>query len=278
MRRFCLFLLTVFLVFAVSGCWSTHKLTMSKFKSPIDQSSFSPSLGERKFTKLMIIPPSGTARGVFEPKIVLFEREFVRRGITVISGAITGRVVLENPDSLAKKNEDAAELSDMERALVMARKTGADAILQIGDFWWSKNTRFTRFFVAEEIDGAPFREVDKAEYDGWPGVKKMFRSHEISFISRFVNLEDGEVIASFDIKMPANFLLPADYEATFRVPPSEGRLKSENFQYERTWTVRAPKQEAITYSSLPWWENDEDIARQVEEYVIEYVAKVLTAR
>lgn len=278
MRRICLRLLSVSLVCTASGCASMHNLTMQRVRPPIDQSAFSPSLKAKKFAKLMIIPPSGTARAVFEPRIVLFERALLKRGITVISGAITGRVVMENPDAVAKKNEAAAELSDMERALIMAKKTGADAILQIGDFWWSKNTKYTRFFVTEKTDRAPFREVDKEEYDGWKGAKKMFKSPEISFVSRLVDVENGEIIASFDVKMPANFLLPRDYEATFRVPPSEGKLKRENFQYERIWTIMSPTQQQTAFSSLPWWDDNEDMARQVEEYVIEYVARIITAQ
>lgn len=255
------------------GCANTLSLTMDKDKPPIDQSSLSPKVKEKKYTKLMVIPPSGTARGTFEPKIVLFEREFLKRGITVISGAITGRVVLETGDTSAKKSESAAELSDMERALIMAKKTGADAILQIGAFQWTAATKPTRFFVAEDVPNGRFREVTADEFNAWSELKKAYASQELSFIGRLVDVDNGEVIASFDLKMPANYLLPGNYTA--RLSGADD-VMSESFQYERRWATVDQVGNYIWHSNLPWC--TEDSIKRVEATLIEYVVKRITGQ
>lgn len=228
----------------LSGCVSTSTLTMTREKPVVDQSVVSPKLEKNKYGKIMVIPPSGTARGTFEPQIVLFEREFLRRGMTVISGAITGKVVLEAPGGDdEKKSEAAALLSDLERALVMAKRTGADAILQIGDFSWSKESKNTRFFVVE-APGAPFREVTPEAYNTFSGFKMRYYSQELRFIGRLVDVENGEVVATLDVALPLNHVLPEDYLAHFtydiwREPT--WMQNSENFPMAGNWSESAKK-------------------------------------
>jgi len=157
------------------GCATTHNLTMKADLPPIDRSVLSPKLKEKKFTKIIVIPPSGTVRGTFEPKIVLFEREFLRQGMTVISGAITGRIVMDAVDKPnEKKGEAARDLSDMERALVMARNTGAEAILQLGEYKWDLTEKLWRYFIADAVKDSDFRETDNKEWkdiNRWVTVK-----------------------------------------------------------------------------------------------------------
>ena len=216
------------LLYILSGC-RTSVLTMSHYKPPINQSEVSPKLKARKITKVMVIPPSGTARGKFDEHIVWFEQEFLKRGITVISGAITGKVVLESPNSTdEKKNESAALLSDLERALIMAKRTGAEAILQVGDLRWSEKMIATRYFITWKA-GTPFREISQQEYaltscrdifaeKAWSlfrnsGCRVAYPAGELYFVGRFVDVDNGEVIATLNITMPWNYVLPVDYVA-----------------------------------------------------------------
>ena len=198
-----LFLALFIPVFAVmsGGCATSHYLTMKADGQPFDESAFSPRFKERKCTKLIVIPPSGTARGAFETQIALFEREFLRKGLTVISGAITGRVVMEatvRADTKAdeKMSDMAGGLSDLERALVMAKKTGADAILQLGEFRWTRDKEWTRFFIADPGDNSNFREVGNDVWRSWTGPRWTCDSVELVFVGKIVDVDNGEVLAT----------------------------------------------------------------------------------
>ena len=59
----------------------------------VDQSSVSPSLQSGIFERIMIVPPPGSAGVEFQDNLAAIERSFIARGITVISSAITSRVI-----------------------------------------------------------------------------------------------------------------------------------------------------------------------------------------
>jgi len=268
--------IAVLLAGMAGGCATVHPLRMTAEKAPYSSSVVSPKLAEKKLKKIMVIPPSGTVRGAFETQLVLFEKEFLKRGITVIAGAITGRVVLESGIGGQEKREEGAQgLSDMERALVMAEKTGADAILQIGNFSWSSDSKESRFFTGTAEGNTPFAETDQKTYKSWPGPKYYFASPELSFIGRVVDVSNGEVVASLDVRMPANFSLPRDYEAQLviqgpGIPPA---IQSEPaFQYTTIeWTNTAGVWQSR--SSSTWLK---DAMEQAEARVIETAVRQVT--
>lgn len=242
-----------------TGCMNVSVLTMTSRKPAIDQSVVAPKVAEKKFKKVMVIPPSGTARGAFEPQIVLFEREFLKRNVTVISGAITGKVVLESAaGSDEKKSEAAALLSDLERALIMAKRTGAEAILQVGEFDWSKHEKPTRFFLAG-APGMPFREVKQEEYTAYTGEKRSFYSYELRFVGRLVDVENGEVMATFEVALPMNYVLSADYIASYIHDVMSG------------WQP-TPIRENFPYSSHSVSSERKAVERRVIEIVVEHLA------
>jgi hypothetical protein len=225
-RPLSLMLITIILC---SGCATKFTLTMKAHRKPYDTSSLAPRLSEKNYSKIMIMPPSGTKRGEFDSMIALFEQVFIKRGITPINGAVTGRVVMQVPDTTGKeKNETAQNLSDVERAFIMAKETGCDAILQIGELSTSVATP-TRFFIAGRKDRpAVFREVGEEEYQGWSQPKRAFRSKWITFIGRLSDVESGEVLASFNIISAPNWSLPSDYVMTLR---NGIEVMSQNYPY-----------------------------------------------
>ena len=208
---------SLFLLLAGS-CSSSYKLVMTQTREPYDESAMSPKLNQKSYSKVMVIPPSGTVRGQFDDLINSFENEFLKVGQTVISGAVTGRVVYEgkgNEESSGKRLEGGTELSDAERALIMAKSTGADAILQIGHYSWSETNIPTRFFVLpkDSGDGQSFIEVNDHEFKLFNDSKYSFCSPVLSFAGRLTDVETGEVLASLQLECPANFNLPYDYTA-----------------------------------------------------------------
>lgn len=203
-RQLRLVLVILGLAACASGCLSSTLISAKH--SPRDLTVVSPRLVP--MTRIMVIPPSGTVRGQYESAIALFEREFLRGGITVISGAVTGRVVIDSSGN-DRRMEAAASLSDAERALVMAKDSGADAILQIGRLEWSDSNINSRFFVCCP-KGSAYSEVTQAEYEEWPREKAIFASHWLSFVGRLLDVKTGEVLASFDVGAGANFSLPSN--------------------------------------------------------------------
>jgi hypothetical protein len=258
------------------GCSTTHYLTMKADGQPTDDSAFSPRFKEKKCTKVIVMPPSGTARGEFESQIVLFEREFLRHGMTVISGAITGRVVMEEGVKAdEKKDEVANHLSDLERALIMAKKTNAEAILQLGEFRWTPDSKWTRFFIATKEPESRFREVSADEWKNWNDLKWSFSSAQLVFVGKLVDVENGEVLATVNVLMPANCALPDDYVATYRLY-NNGNLMLEK---ESTFPYVVVRPQVIggistMVSDSPWLTGS---YRRAEAKMIAYVAGLISS-
>lgn len=200
----------------LSGC-ASYQLQMSPSRDAIDESVITPKLGAKKYARLMVIPPSGTVRGQFDHQIALFEREFLKSGTTIISGAITGRVVAEMDTTSGKerRSEGVAQLSDAERALVMAKDTGADAILQIGRWEYTADAP-SRYFILDAEKDDQFREVQLAEYRSWMKEKVFFPSKVLHFVGRLTDVSTGEVVASFKLKDAVNWNLPSEYRAKIK--------------------------------------------------------------
>lgn len=257
----------VCLAFFLSGCVSSPKLTMTADLPPIDNSVMSPKLKEIECTKVMVIPPSGTARGAFEQHMVLFEREFLRQGMGVISSAITGRVVMDSSSVDQEKNETASALSDMERALVMAKTTGADAILQVGSLEWVEE-KYSRFFVHEK-EAASYREVGLSEYRKIkPKTGLRFKAPSLKFLGKIVDVENGEVLATLEVLLPANYALPEDYVVSVVImsggKPKLKQSSEVNFKYAEVGQYK---------TSYPWL--DESMHKS-EMKLLTYVAQIIS--
>jgi hypothetical protein len=245
----------------VCGCTTHYQLNMSASLSPNDETVISPKLSEKKYSRIMVIPPSGTARGQYDKEIALFEREFLKSGITVISGAITGRVVLD-AEGGKSKSESAAQLSDAERALIMAKETGADAILQIGQFEWNEGQ--TRYYLADPGSGS-HKEVNLAAFRASNENKISFPSQYLTFVGRLTDVQTGTILASFKIVGATNWNLPMDYNADIVYVQAHPNVLKENFDY-----VRARQVNGQYLTSRPW---ENEAKERTVSSVIQQVAK-----
>ncbi len=147
--------------------------------------------GARKsFRRVMIVPPSGTARGGFERELSVFEKKFIEVGVTLISPAVTGRVA-----SAGEEKHGGQELSDVERALILAKKSGAEVLLQVG-FMGSGPPRDRALCGTrpEALGGCK----DPTDWKAAPW-KVGLRGPTLRFEGRLINVENGEIIASLDI-------------------------------------------------------------------------------
>jgi len=220
------------LVFSLSACGVIlTNLKMAAERPLDDKSILSPRLAAKGYRRIMIVPPSGTARGQLDNEMAFLEKEFIKGGLTVISIGITGRIVVVGQITKeGKKDENAAELSDVERALIMAEKTGAEAILQIATFSWTTDSPATRYFVREE-GSSSYREVSKPEYLRFEGKTYTYNSNILTFIARLIDVQSGEVMASFNIRCAGNWNLPRDYSATIQEGNGSQYIVKENYPY-----------------------------------------------
>jgi len=239
------------LMLVATGCASRWTMNMSPELPLKDDSSVSPQLKEKKYTKIIVIPPSGTARGQFDREINFFEREFLNHNLTVISSAVTGRVVLELKGSDGEKKEEGAQgLSDAERALVMAKKTGADAILQIGTFSRT-GLRKCRYFIGDKGQANPgsppteLREVSLKEYENHQGAKIAIMGQWLEFVGRLIDVQSGEVMASFKYGNSPVWNLPSPYTAVLADDGNGVIIVSESFPLHGGSTMKEAEEKAI---------------------------------
>jgi hypothetical protein len=144
----------------------------------------------------MVLPPSGSERGQVG-ELVEIEHLLLDNDFKVISSGITGRVVTSG-DMVG-----AAPMSDLERALVLARTSHADALLQIARV---TRERSYRAFVWE--GAGPYREVQP----GTPvSAADVLRVHETRFQiqARVIDTADGAVTMAIDLTARTSDLVPS---------------------------------------------------------------------
>lgn len=233
----CIWISLAFL--GLTGCMSPYVIRMPAVEGVAEDNAVSNRVEDRRYERLIVIPPSGTARGQFDSVIALFEKEFLKSDLTVVSSSITGRVVYEQTqDEDNRRVEGAQGLSDTERALVMAKETGADAIIQIGRWEWREEGH-ARFFVLSP-ETHTFSETDQNEYWNRPPEQRYsFASPSLHFVGRLLDIEDGQVVASFEMECPANWCLPGDYRTELARSEVGWMHQSESFPYSGPWIANA---------------------------------------
>lgn len=206
----------------------------------LDATASSPILANKTYQSVMIVSPSGTVRGEFDELLAVCERAFMSRGIRVISPAITGRIVAKGNTEIDGKIAG-ANLSDVERALVLAKESNAQAVLQIGFIGWQdpgKGSAYEgHFFLAnsKKPEDRWLVETSREVYTSTraPGVR-LAGDKGLQFTGRLIEVENGEVMASFNIIGLAAKILAVPYEATFDLYEGEERLylKKANFDWD----------------------------------------------
>lgn len=185
----------------VVGCASVDRTaTVGPATAPMDRSAYAARFEASVPQRVMVLPPSGTMRGEFEAQLNFIERAFLQRGIRIISPAVTGRVIAE--EGTGKPREGAARLSDMERALILAKKSGAEAILQVGE--WRTAAEGSRYFCGPKA--GDLMDCDESSFlNARYGLELIGR--KLRFLGRLLDVETGEVLISIDVEqlIVANF-------------------------------------------------------------------------
>jgi hypothetical protein len=169
---------------------------------------------ERRFSAIMVLPPHGSEHGQAS-ELSDVERVLLGGGIRVISSGVTGRVVLDSSGNPGNRVETAANLSDLERALVLAKNSNADALLQIIEIGWTDGHR------AFVLTGDQFQEVATgAEVEG----QNLVRVQEAIFRvqARVISVENGEILMSIDVSQGTSSAIPEPKAIVVQSSPTQG--------------------------------------------------------
>ncbi|MBI4567119.1 MAG: hypothetical protein HY719_01835 [Planctomycetes bacterium] len=203
-----------------------YQVQVSAIPSLDDQTVVSPTLKAGQYKQVMVLPPSGTARGVFEKTLVSAEGELLKRNLGVTSPAVTSRVVFEGGENNAVQ-PGGSELSPLDRALLLGKQTNADLVVQIGAFEWVTEGA-TRYFVGENEQ---VREVTRQQHEDHVGFKYSISTHQLRFSGRLVEIEQGATMATFNMTGSLFGYLPRDYVTIYQWNGSQSTLVSEDFRW-----------------------------------------------
>jgi hypothetical protein len=172
------------LLVLLAGC--AYSATLHLEMRPVVDRTI-PEVSPQRVSSVMVVPPQGQ-NGDF-PGAVDIERALLASGVKVISPAVTGRVV---QDESGTRPEPAQTLSYVEKALLLARQTNAEAILQLIEARWEDHYRT---FVNE--DGT-YGEVQRDETADTLDPAKVTEERFV-LKARLIDVNDGSVLLSVDL-------------------------------------------------------------------------------
>jgi hypothetical protein len=186
----------------VAGCGGKGGLTSLTIgpRTPVHDQSV-PTPTKAAYQTVMVLPPRGSERGAVTDLAAL-ERALLKHGVRVISSGVTGRVV-DGPDG-RRVAESATQLNDLERALVLARKSNADAVLQLMDMGWRDDVpELYRYYWFDE--GA-WQEMTTKPDGEWYRQNRgkesrlvVVKGPALGFTAKVIDVESGEIVASVEL-------------------------------------------------------------------------------
>lgn len=195
------------------------QLRMTAQRPPTDNSVIAPELTKNRIKRVVVLPPQGAPRGLYDGIIAMFERELLQHGVQLLSF-----------ESVVKRGGK------------VPIAEAPDAVLELADWRWSRELSPHRFFVWDEGGEEGYKEVAQSVYQGTNTYKVAFPSHELRFLGKLSDAHTGELLATFDVRCPLNYNLPAHYTATVEVAEDKPVLMSESFTYAATnWVEDARK-------------------------------------
>jgi hypothetical protein len=163
-----------------------------------------PTPQKAAYRSVMVVPPQGSERGAVTD-LAYLERALLKSGVRVISSGVTGRVVVESAEG-TKGGEPGRNLSDLERALVLARKSNADAVLQLIEMRWKDDVPELYRYYWFDAATSHWAEMNKKPDADW---YKENRKHEdrlavvkgptLGFQAKLIDVDSGEIVAAVDM-------------------------------------------------------------------------------
>jgi hypothetical protein len=160
----------------------------------------------------MVLPPRGSERGQVS-ELSDLERVLLAKGFRVISSGITGRVAAGPVEA---RVDEAPRLSDLERALILAKGSNADVLLQVGEIAFESGERH---FTLLDRGSSDLKEVQERPSNPDACYVRM-KEARFTFQAKVINVENGEILVSMDISQSTSRVPPA-INSTVRLSPGE---------------------------------------------------------
>jgi hypothetical protein len=159
-----------------------------------------PAATKTQVSAIIVLPPRGSERGQ-RSELAEVEKVLLAKGFRVISSGITGRVASGPAGSRA---DDVSRLSDLERALILARDSNADALLQVGEIGFAPAERY---FILVEGDRERFAEVPEPP-SSLDAYQVRIKESRFTFQAKLINVENGEIVVSMDFSQGTSRVEP----------------------------------------------------------------------
>jgi hypothetical protein len=202
---------------AVAACSTpSYTIHMERDDRPayfMDETAVSAGLASHPYRKIMVVPPSGDIGAKYEGLMALVEAEFIKRNMTVFTPALTARAITG-----AGRDEDATTRrggarTDVERALILAKEANAEAILQIGTLAWTDDG--SERFWAYDPKTRQVEEIDELGYQRAKSYRWRASARLLKAYGRLIEVQEGEVMATFRIEASPFHSLPEAYKTTW---------------------------------------------------------------
>jgi hypothetical protein len=279
------------LLISFSGCGFSNQLSpkvrsvtvdvpLSKI-SIKDNSVLSPALRNAKFRRVIVVAPNGSSRGAFDESTNQIEGAFLRSGLNVISSAITARVGKESEGGSNTTKGEGTGLSDAEKALILAKSSGAEVMLQVGNWDWmkvvslqEKRVRVSqgfqsfmktveessvdpktlqRYFISDAgSDSGTMSETIKSEWDKTEAFKIAIGSDVLHFSGRLIDIKTGEVMGTLEMWSSPLVSLPDHTRFSINMRGTEVSVEATNLQ-ESEWDSMV-----VSHSEILLWPADND--------------------
>jgi hypothetical protein len=187
---------------------------------PADKSATAPS--RHQVRTVMVLPPDSTERDAHKvSEFSALEKELLQRGIRVISAGLTGRVAIESKFTSENGSGPAGggggggrDLSQLERALILAKKSNADALLQVEVLEWGSGQRR---FVYKPSENAFEHAGAEEVWSAAPSATRIaYVGPKLSLQGKLIDVESGEVMVALDLSVAIVDLPDAPMSQTLR--------------------------------------------------------------
>jgi len=234
--------LPVLLCLLGAGCETTYSLELDPLSDPvISHSVASPGLATKRLERVSVVPHSGDAGSSFDPGRAKIHLALMSRGVQPVDPAISVRASRAGGRPSTTEASAREHTSDLEALIIMAEKSGIDAILRFDPpkiesrppGTGSKNLPVerdgsVRYFLARK--GTRLEEVSRAEYAQGIADKKAgrwFSAGTLRFEGDVLDVPTTDVLAQFDVEIPM-VGLASPYRLKFK---KSGKIVSRTYEW-----------------------------------------------
>lgn len=222
-----------------AACSQIHTLRIDAEDHWVDDSAVSPRVAERGYRRIAVMPPSKTDDDEKTLSLAPLESELLRHGLEVYTSALSPTALAEASVEETSVTEKVDVLSEVERALLRARQTNSEALLQVERMEWSYH-QVARQFI---FDGGALVSASPDQYSWHNGFGRSLSFPAILFTGRLLDVESGEVVIAFSMRDTLISGLEESYTETYEFPgwfgSDEVTLRSRSTALNEEWLVAA---------------------------------------